>query len=28
MDLGALPALPQQLTPVWTVLRDRVHEPH
>jgi predicted metal-dependent phosphoesterase TrpH len=26
-DLGALPGLPGQLTPVWTALADRVHWP-
>ncbi len=27
MDLGALPALPERLTPVWTALEDRIHRP-
>ena len=27
IDLGALPDLPGQLTPVWTALEDRVHWP-
>jgi 3',5'-nucleoside bisphosphate phosphatase len=27
MDLGALPALPARLTPVWTALEARVHAP-
>ena len=27
MDLGALPALPARLTPVWTALEDRIHRP-
>ena len=26
-DLGALPALPERLTPVWTALQDRIHRP-
>ncbi len=26
-DLGALPALPERLTPVWTALEDRIHRP-
>ena len=26
-DLGTLPALPAKLTPVWSVLADRVHRP-
>jgi predicted metal-dependent phosphoesterase TrpH len=26
-DLGALPALPGRLTPVWEALHDRVHQP-
>ena len=25
IDLGTLPDLPAQLTPVWTALADRVH---
>ncbi len=28
VDLGTLPALPAQLTPVWEALRHRVHQPH
>ena len=27
MDLGALPWLPERLTPVWTALEDRIHRP-
>ena len=27
MDLGALPALPAKLTPVWTALEARIHAP-
>jgi 3',5'-nucleoside bisphosphate phosphatase len=27
MDLGALPALPARLTPVWTALESRIHQP-
>ena len=27
MDLGALPPLPDRLTPVWTALASRVHQP-
>jgi len=27
MDLGALPPLPERLTPVWTALESRVHQP-
>ena len=27
MDLGSLPVLPAHLTPVWSVLEDRVHAP-
>jgi predicted metal-dependent phosphoesterase TrpH len=27
MDLGALPALPARLTPVWTALESRIHHP-
>ncbi len=27
MELGHLPALPAQLTPVWSLLEDRVHRP-
>jgi len=27
-DLGALPNLPGKLTPVWTLLTDRIHWPH
>jgi 3',5'-nucleoside bisphosphate phosphatase len=27
MDLGALPALPAALTPVWTALESRIHHP-
>ncbi len=27
MDLGALPALPERLTPVWTALEDRIQRP-
>ena len=27
MDLGALPALPAKLTPVWTALEGRIHQP-
>ena len=27
MDLGALPALPARLTPVWTALEARIHRP-
>ena len=27
MDLGALPALPAKLTPVWTALEARIHQP-
>jgi len=27
MDLGALPALPERLTPVWTALEARIHRP-
>ena len=26
-DLGSLPALPGELTPVWSALEDRVHRP-
>ena len=26
-DLGALPALPARLTPVWTALEERIHRP-
>ncbi|HWH83513.1 MAG TPA: 3',5'-nucleoside bisphosphate phosphatase [Burkholderiaceae bacterium] len=26
-DLGALPALPEKLTPVWTALAERIHAP-
>ena len=25
IDLGTLPALPAQLTPIWTLLQDRIH---
>ncbi len=28
VDLGALPPLPESLTPVWEALADRVHHPH
>jgi predicted metal-dependent phosphoesterase TrpH len=27
VDLGALPPLPERLTPVWTALESRVHQP-
>jgi len=27
IDLGALPPLPEKLTPVWTALESRVHQP-
>ena len=27
VDLGALPALPDRLTPVWTALEARIHQP-
>jgi 3',5'-nucleoside bisphosphate phosphatase len=27
IDLGALPALPSKLTPVWTALTERIHQP-
>jgi len=27
IDLGALPLLPERLTPVWTALESRVHQP-
>ena len=27
MDLGALPALPDKLTPVWTALEAQIHQP-
>jgi 3',5'-nucleoside bisphosphate phosphatase len=27
IDLGALPALPAKLTPVWTALGERIHQP-